>query len=77
LTDEMYANGWPRKGPQVFNTYIYKRGDFPNSEFYYSHALSMPTFTEVNDEITRTIEQYADAFRKVVSNLDNLINFAT
>jgi dTDP-4-amino-4,6-dideoxygalactose transaminase len=76
LTDEMYVNGWPRKGPQVSNTYIYKRGDFPNSEFYYSHALSMPTFTEVNDEITQTIEQYADAFRKVARNLDNLIKYA-
>jgi len=74
--DKMYSYGCPRRCPHAEERVHYKAGDLPNSEDYYARALSLPTFTEDSPEVTRTIEQYAEAFRKVGENLQELKEYA-
>lgn len=75
MHDGMYANGWPKKNPFNDRIPVYKEGDFPKAEFYYSRALSLPTFTSKDDQ--PLIEQYAQAFWKVYQHRDELIHYQT
>ena len=42
--------------------YFYKKGDMPNSEYFYENTFSLPTFTFESDEL---LDNYIDAFKKV------------
>ncbi|MBA4601359.1 hypothetical protein [Thermoactinomyces mirandus] len=73
LNDGIYQGGWPRRSPYAEREIVYKNGDLPVSEAYYSKALSLPTFTSPEDK--KIIEQYSSAFRKVYENRAELINY--
>lgn len=73
LDDGMYKFGWPRKSSFVEVERVYKKGDLPNSETYYQKALSIPTFTNVEDH--GLIEQYAEAFNKIYEQRYELLGY--
>ena len=59
---------------KLVNNYIcYKKGDLPNSEIFYNHTISFPTFTYTKKEI---IDMYAETIKKIDDNKDELISYA-
>jgi hypothetical protein len=58
-------------GMYGFKKKIYKKGDFPVAEKYYSTLMSMPTFTLPSSK--EIIDQYLKAFKKVGDYYEELL----
>ena len=68
--DNMYPDGWPRRGAHVSQERVYKPGDFPRAERFSAMTLQFPAFTEPSDHI---IEAYCQAMEKVAEQVGSLL----
>lgn len=58
------------RGPLGSDFKVYKKGDFPVAESLSDKVLTIPTYIETKDGF---LDQYIDAFRKVISNHRSLV----
>jgi dTDP-4-amino-4,6-dideoxygalactose transaminase len=66
---DLYGKGCPWKCPHAKRAVTYRRGDLPVSEDLHARVFSVTLFSHPADEV---VDQYIQAFRKVILNLDQL-----
>ncbi len=54
--------------PYYRDTYGFKRGDFPNTEYAFDRVISLPLFPKMNDE---DVKDVIDAVRKIIEYYKN------
>jgi len=66
---DLYGKGCPWRCPHAKRRVTYERGDLPVSEDLHARVVSVTLFSHPADDV---VDQYIEAFRKVVLNLDQL-----
>ncbi len=68
---EFYGKGCPFDCPHAKRKVLYKIGDYPVAEQMYTKLIGLSTFPNPCER--ELLDQYIEAFQKVVSNVDQLL----